>query len=540
MSSNDKQVVENTRERWLSTDFNDNNALIYANIADYVAAVGTGEFSAVATTNRGGILAGGLVTANGVTLDIEISPLLGFKVGPPPGPFDSRYLKIQTIEPTAIDLTVFVDPGNPKWVAIEVAPGQIPEVVSSRDIFQPALGTFTPQNVPKITGPQPVFTVNEGVAAPNPQLPLGNPDVVPLAYIYLEAGASAVNGEDIVWCRPQFLSARNFQEFTGRGGVEVDDQIGAGTYLCKPQPITVTPFGRPTLAIDQGLGPIQPTIIDVAATNDPNFAQGEAFPAGADARIGVWFSPAPYPPGYDADVRNNREFRAFGDRIPSVPTGTNNGYTANGVFVFSAVSQGALDNFQGNPEPAILAINDSTWNGGTLDPLATYYVGSVANYQVGTSLYPQRLNAPLKGVIYFSQPLIGGNQNLVGSSATTVVNARTADYFPAGPVGPEILPNSVFTVQWFVSVERDGPPNNATRVAISETGLASATFGLFYENVGNTASAPPTNSLLASVIDVYLDGIGAVEVENQAPNPGVASRLSIRLRSYIDSILAKR
>ena len=71
------------------------------------------------------------------------------------------------------NLTAFIDPGNPRWVAIEIAPGSTPEVVSARDVFQPALGTFTVANVTKVERPEPVITVNPGAPAATPQLPAG-------------------------------------------------------------------------------------------------------------------------------------------------------------------------------------------------------------------------------------------------------------------------------------------------------------------------------------------------------------------------------
>ena len=531
MSSNDKQVVENTRERWLSTDFNDNNALIYANAADAYAAIATGAF---ATTNiaRGGVLSGGAVQANGFDLNITVTPIIAYKVGAPPGPFDSRFLKIQTTEPTVIPLTP--DPGNPKWVAIEVSPGQFPEVVSSRDIFQPALGTFTPQNVPKITGPLPVFTVNEGVPAPNPQLPAGNPDVIPLAYVYLEASATQVETLDVIFCRPAFQAATEFPDFKGGvGGLSVLDQTGAGTYLANPGPLNYTPPFRPTIRVQEG------GTIDLAATNDPNFVEGEAFPAGADARIGVWLAPAPYPPGYDLDVRDNREYLDASGRIPSSPATAGFPVTRNGVYVFSNASN-PTNGPTAIPNPAITAINDSTWNGGTIDTQAMVYVGSVANYQFGTSLYPQRINASGgNGVVYFSRPFVGDGQadivNDPDPPSVSQVNGRTATYFPSAPLGPPILPVTVDTIQWSVIHGVTGGATATARVELAETGLGQAQYGVFY-----VSSRIGTAGIAVETIDVYLDEAGFVQVTNAATSAGATSSVLFRLRGYIDSALALR
>ncbi len=545
MSSNDKQVVENTRERWLSTDFNDNNSLVYANAADLAAAIVSGDLSSVPVERRGGVLAGGKVSSDGVTLTVQVSPIIGYKVGNPPGPFDSEYLKIQTVTITNIPLDAFVDAGNPRWVAIEVSPAQTAEVVSSRDIFQPALGTFVPQNVPKITGPDPVFTVNAGVPAPLPLLPQGNPDVVPLAYVYIPPAATFIEITDVILCRPLMLSGTNSQAFVGGGGVSA-----TGSYNCQFEELSYTPPNRPTLSITQGLGDIAPTIINANTPNDPNFKQGEAFPGGTDVRIGVWFAAAPYPPGYDLDVSKNREFVDPSGRIPSVPQGTGEGYTQNGVFVFTSTSSPVspsnlrLD-LVGAPIPSIPTINDSTWNGGTIDRDSIVYVGSVANYTVGGDLYPQRVRTAggCKGQVYISIPVIGEGQVdevVFGNPPSeNLVDGRSAQYFPPVPGSTKILPDSVYTIQClvFFEVDRVGAvPGALGEVEILETGVAGAQFGRFYlERLEGT-----DDQRSAKVVDLYLDINGFVATRNQSLSAGTTTRLSFTLRSYIDSVLANR
>lgn len=363
MASNNRRLIWNTRERLLSTDLNDATALLNAKGTDEVAAALTGDLfnSAVPLS---GLFSGGIVSANGANTTVSVSPMLGLKHGSPATGLDSNYLKVETLAAIDVDLTAFVDPGNPRWVAIEASPGDAQEVVSSRDIFQPALGTFIPVNVDKIRKPQAVLSVNAGVASPNPVLPNGNPDVIPLAYVYLTASAASIPATDVVRCRAVINTNTLDAQYTrNRGGLNVNAPGG-------------TTVALRSYSVKFGLKPSLTTVIDgstldATLSTSAQWVSGQSYPAGGNTPIYAYVASPPFPTGYDSDVSDNREWLDTSGRIPS----SNIANVANGIIIWSTVDP--ANNSTLAPHPAgSVAINDPTWGTGTTS--STSYIGSVS------------------------------------------------------------------------------------------------------------------------------------------------------------------
>jgi hypothetical protein len=363
MSSNNRRVIFNTRERLLSTDLNDATALLHAKGTDEMVAALSGD-SYKTVTPIAGVLSGGIASANGADLNITITPMIAVKDGTPATSLDSQYLKIETTTNTTIDLGPFVDPANPRWVAIEVAPADTDEVVSSRDIFQGALGTFTPANVSKIRRPEPTFTVNAGTAAPAPQLPAGTTGVIPLAYVYIPAATASIATTDVILCRPIFNAATTEGTIVfNKGGLDV---AAAGGTVAQARPYAIKFNGK-----GKALGLPLAINVDAALAGNPNWVSGETYPAG-EAAIYAYLAYPPFPAGYDADVASNREFLDLSTRIPSNTVAG----VANGILVWSTVAPSLLGDPIGIRPGGAFAVNDATWNGGTT--ASHSYLGSVS------------------------------------------------------------------------------------------------------------------------------------------------------------------
>ena len=367
MASFNRRLIWNTRERLLSTDLNDATALLHAKGTDEVVGIVSGD--AYKTTNPlSGVVAGLTVYATGGNLEVRVRPGIAFKHGTPATSLDSPYLKIELLQEQTIDLSAYVDAANPRWVAIEVAPADTAELVSTRDIFDPALGTFTPQNVDKIRRPEPVFTVTAAAPGPNPLLPTGTPGVMPLAYVYIDANATQIVPTDVVLCRP-LLNSVSLMPTTvlGKGGLNV---VSAGGTQVQAKEFAVK-FA--------GMGNVSEVLIgavnDAGIAGSPNWVQGEFLPA-TDQPVYAYLMAAPFPPGYDADVASNREFVDLSTRFPSNPTLG----VLGGIIVWSTQAPAASD-AQGQHPSATVQLNDATWAGGSVPQSKTAYLGAVSYVQ---------------------------------------------------------------------------------------------------------------------------------------------------------------
>ena len=373
MSGFDRRLVWNTRERLLSDDMNNSVNLLETKGTDEICAAMSGDLFRSGTPVSG-IMSGGKVTANGSTLDVFISPMIGWKYGTPATTYDSAYLKVETATEIVLPLADDVDGAADRWVCIEVSPAEIAEVSEQRDIFNPTLGTFIPQNVPVVYEPAPVVTVNVGVPSANPVLPPGTPGTIPLAYVYLAAGTSFIEDDDIVMCRPLFNVAL-FEALiqNGKGGLDVEN---VGTTLVRPVVQGFKFFGKGAQTT------VTARECDCNLPSLPNWATFETFVPGTDyTPIYAYAALPPYPSGYDQDVANNRELvttQAF-SRIPSMVGNP----VINGLLVWSTTGPDvSVDNPIGPRAGGAFEINDPTWGDGQV--VFNYYAGCVSNWGTGT------------------------------------------------------------------------------------------------------------------------------------------------------------
>lgn len=552
MASNNRRVIFNTRERLLSTDFNDATALFHAKSTDEVAAALTGDFykNSGGAGAQSGIIGGGYVSTDGVSLNASVSPVIGLKYGTGATSLDSPYLKIESAAATTIDLSTFVDGGNPRWVCIEVAPGDTAEVVSTRDVFQPALGTFTPVSVDKIRAPAPVFTVNAGTPAASPALPLGTAGTVPLAYVYIPAAAAVLLTSDVVRCRPLLGNSSSFYEVKGKGGVNV---TSAGGTVARLNPVGAR---FPRAGSDSGL--LGTPVVDSNIATNPNFALGESYPAG-DAPIYFYLSSAPYPGGYDVDVANvTREFVdltvAGTPRIPSNPS-VSPGVSINGLIVCSttapAVTGLSAPSSVGS-YPGALQLNDSTWASGTAG--SSVYLGSAMAL---TSVAPAGLTTQQThgGRVRITELVKSpfGRFQLVNSnvgSGLTASNLRRLDTMGTGakfPTAGAVLPearewDTLVTVSYFSMATGDAV--NAYLVSsaydLGSQGLSSQDkVWQFIDINGDMFNA---SGHLDTPLTLRTTDSGSFQFEVSGTTTVSAGTLTISLatRGYLDPILSER
>ena len=169
MTSRIRRIIWNTRERIASTDFNDATALIHRAMVDSVASL---------SGRRSGVVHGLQCSISGADMDVTVSAGLAlYDVGSPSGD-DSEFDWIELVEATSVTLDA-ADGANPRWDAIEIAAGDAVELSALRDVYNPALGTFTPQTLEKRRTSAPTVTVRTGTAAAIPQFPTGGSGVVP-------------------------------------------------------------------------------------------------------------------------------------------------------------------------------------------------------------------------------------------------------------------------------------------------------------------------------------------------------------------------
>lgn len=368
MASNRRRLIYNTRERLLSTDANDEQALQDSNLTNDTVALATGD-EPFSFFPQSGVLSGGVVGQEGGNT-INITAMRALKIETAPTSFDSPYLFLETSSETFVDLTSFVDGTNDRWVCIEVTPGDSLELASTRDIFQPLLSTFIPTNVDKIRQPDPVFTVNAGTPAVAPQLPLGTAGTIPLAYVYLESTTGLASGTDIIQCRPLMSSTRSIQTESivdiagGVGGVDVTVANAPNDITCLPVSFRWPERDR----VPIGIPPGQTIEVTVDTAGAPNYITGDAIPL-VDNAIHVYAMAAPYPSGYDLDVAGNREFVDLSGRIPSNVNGITNG------IIFLSTGEPSVNPLGEHPIGAV-SVNDPVWNSGTT--LLNGYLGSFA------------------------------------------------------------------------------------------------------------------------------------------------------------------
>jgi len=231
------KVVIGTRRRLVSDDFNNGERLRDRALLEGLSAAQLQDAYKSVAAGLGGVLGGFDVRAVAGTLTVEVSPGIAFV---PETPADTLYDPpidyIEQRNPEVIDLSSFVDGGNPRLVTIEVQANQVAKVNTLVDVFDPGTGTFAAVNQDVVVGSDPVFNVRAGAAGASPQVAAG-PGVsgfIPLAIVKLSTGLAAFSDDrlPVMCCRP-LLAASGKTLIADRtiegGGISVGEEAG-GTF----------------------------------------------------------------------------------------------------------------------------------------------------------------------------------------------------------------------------------------------------------------------------------------------------------------------
>lgn len=529
MSSDLRKTILNTRERWTSTKYNDQVAIHDRNLQEAVRALTSAD------EDLSGVLSGLIASVNAGTFNVTIGRGLALladstKVAP-----DSQWRWIE-IEVSDVVTVPAADPVNPRWDVIEIAPGTASTGVVGRDIFDPALGTFTSQNVNVQEKSTPVLQVRSGTAAAAPALPAGVTDQIPLAYVLVPASAGSIPTDNLIHCRPILRAPGvtdagsdvlfGFEERMVRGGgIEVTANGLTVRFMdC---------FGRHDrsrirFAIGQGN-----SLALAAAMFD-----GGAVPV-ADDVIYWYAAPPPYPAGYDSTIAPREFHPQTGAAVPFATAYDG----SHGAIVVASTQAPEVDELQGQGAIGGTAtITDAPWGGAAGVSRSDFvYLGATWFDFSDNELEAQEVNGP-------NVVVVGGEKceiNFVPDDPTAspgfTVNAWVSRA-PGANSGLELPVTALVIHSTFHSDLVIGAGNVSGRILDRRAGP-------------NTGAIPPaviefeqTNTLAGGVsqeesqaVTVMPEkGTGLIRLDSLTLNSGDSLRWELAHTAYEDAILARR
>lgn len=528
MTSDVRRIRFATRERLLSTDLNDATDLLIRTILSSITALSTPDEFGLVQDNYG-VISGLLVSATGLNKRVRIEEGLAIKFDPSnAGQYDSQYRLIEVNEAGIdVDLTSYIDPAQPRWVCVEIAPGSTIETASLRDIFNPTVGTFVPQTVEKVRTSLPIATVVAGTPSAYPSFPAGTPGKIPLAYVHLPAAAATVDPRRIIRCRPIF---------NNRFGDSSSNILGGGmeAYSGSSQVSTATAatfkpgFCAFPLAIDlKSVG----TFVDIAAASAPNFVTGATYPPVSRTPIYVYLISAPYPAGYDTNLAV-REFKPADEVIAASLIRSFQPGMTNGILAFSYDPPLPVSaNIGTNLGLVLSGVNDPVWANGPganfLQQMRVAYIGALSHS--GVTLHPQRCKDGDRIVFTDGSAASGTVTRNVGTSNTnTLGNFTFANVLTF--VGGQWAPTTISAVQVLFGVTSAGANSNYS-LSLASDDTTSANWAQDSRPIGG-ASVNRLALLLATT--------GAFRYSCNNTLGGSALTLDFSVQGYVDGMLHRR
>lgn len=521
MSSHIRRLQANTRERILSTDWNNATALHHRALIEAGAALLQGD------ANLWGVVKGLTVSASGVDTRVTVATGLALRSGSAATTYDSATQWIELRSATTVDLSGLVDPANPRWAVIEIVEASATETSEARDIFDPVTGTFSSASVVKVTGSSPTISSRAGTAAANPVFPGGAAGVIPLAYVYLGAAAPTINATDIVMCRPMLRSenAETFAGVAGRpvwgGGVSV---AAAGT------DVVLRPAGGRFLnsRVTWSIAPADGTTTFSLTAQSYD---GAAAPV-ADDVVYFYACPAPYPSGYDSSLAP-REFRPGTNALTRFQ-GMVCADLYNAVIVASTVEP-QVDTPLGNPTAGNFSITCAPFSSGavTFDRTTAVYIGAASWDFSATDFLVQDVKGPIvmpENPTSLDVIVAGaGTYSLWNSSAAAVA---TYDIM--------LLPVTALTVRCLIDL-RDNAQNSGTTTQVRVTDETLGVFaGLFGYQFGISQDAAAGGSFDLRLVHEFHVERGTGNITINAVTSDASDRVRFYSDSYEDVILAMR
>lgn len=516
MSSSIRRVNWNTRERVLSTDFNNATALMHRAMLESLMAAEAGD------THLSGVLRGLTVSVVASTLTVSVAPGVALRAGGTPATtYDSTVEWIEQRSAQVLDLASSVDGANPRWVVIEVSPNDATEVSELRDFFNPATGAFSAATTPKTAGSAPTFHITAGTPGATPAMPAGTAGRIPLALIYLPAAATEIDTGDIILCRPLLRKPDSVDTARG-GGVSV-----AGTAT---QDATIhdmrAKLGSHEMSVAHSTG--------VDFSDADLWISGQSYPGSVDVVYAYACTP-PYPSGYTQLA--SREFVPGdnigpGGRIPSLPAELADNVNGCIVVLSTTAPSDNLDPI--GDGIAGQASADTTWNSGTFS--RSVYLGSVTARLDGTNLmgiqeYARKGEVYIKTTLATGLPLEVDTQGNASDSGTG--DFRLAD--PLSASGSQLFPDTAEAARCVVRQETNGT-SSIYSYSVSEQGGSAIAGYVSPDSSGEDGE----NRVRRDVGWVHDDQGRFGWTHAHGTGGATSSDLQVSFDGYLDAILAQR
>lgn len=255
--------------------------------------------------NVSGVISGLEVNVVANTMNIAVGGGLACKYDSTAEPPDATHLWIEVADDAPIIATLDAGGVLARWDVVEIAANVVDGDADVLDVYDPSIGAAVGTLLAPLKICTPIVTVRKGTPSVTPKLPAGTAGVIPLAYIYVAAGAVQLNVSQVLRCRPILLPRRGvyrsetvtdvaspYQEAINvQGGgwrVEADGLTG---FVNSTMTGTFSNGGLPFMLPAN-------TNCDLSAAG--NFVGG-GLPV-VNQNVYAYVAPPPYPSGYDTDI----------------------------------------------------------------------------------------------------------------------------------------------------------------------------------------------------------------------------------------------
>lgn len=428
MSSFIRRIVFNTRERIASDDFRVATDLQHrALIEGLSATLGKG-------INYTGVISGFTVApASGLTVTVQPGMALR-NDGAAPTAYDSAIDWIESTQSQNIDLASYVNGALNRWVCIHITPSDAVELSSLRDVWDPINSVGVPTTVEKVRTPLTVFGISiGGLFAGTPELPIGVTGAIPLAYVYMAAGATSLSLSDVFMCRP----------LLGREVGDAEGEFKGGGISSTVRGPTVT-LNRTTAKFPEETLVRSVSAFEVDTSVATHRSDGYTYPPASTGIIYAYLAKPPFPTGY-TNLSPNRELYSLipSTRIPSANS------CRNCVFFFSGTPTQSTVTPQGRPTNAHVLL-DPTWGSEPITLSNAVYIGSARIVATSGVIGIQQTVGDLvriKNANTLDPDAIYESDVFTVSGAGNIGNFRMSD--PLSASGNTVLPSSVSEVVAF-------------------------------------------------------------------------------------------
>lgn len=278
-----------TRQRLTTNALNDIGAYVGRMATEGLRRLVNAEAASVS-----GVLDGLLVTVNAGTMGVSVGGGLALLYDSVQVSPSNRHRWIEIDDAAPVVLTLDVGGVSPRWDVIEIAPGITNAPGEVLDVYNPQLGAPEAVVLSPLKLCRPVVNVTKGTPGANPKFPAGTAGRIPLAYVYVAAGAVALNTSRVVYCRPMlrprgFSIAPNLQTKVQGGGWSRATGDTTGNLSAKA--IGTFPNGA-EFHLPAGAG------YDLEAAGNYD---GGGLPV-ANGNVYLYAAPPPYPSGYSGNL----------------------------------------------------------------------------------------------------------------------------------------------------------------------------------------------------------------------------------------------